>query len=205
MPRTRWGGARKERREKPCCACKQGAHCQHPTPSLQEHLVQDQKALHRSDFFPGLGWLTTAGVWASIRDDWCARGWGRERPRRENLFSCWQSREPVPPPFSPLHSSQATRVLGRLDEVQRHSSGQAVHTVRGDGACRGRRGWYSGPFTSAACPSTTPPPSLHTHTGPAASPQTGGLSDVQFRGAWVQQGPVLPRLHCSHQDGRRGG
>lgn len=38
--------------------------------TMQSKFVRDQHALHRTDFFPGLGWMTNAGVWTSIREAW---------------------------------------------------------------------------------------------------------------------------------------
>ncbi|KAL6771861.1 hypothetical protein ACKKBG_A28055 [Auxenochlorella protothecoides x Auxenochlorella symbiontica] len=41
----------------------------------QSKFVRDQHTLHRTDFFPGLGWMTNAGVWTSIREAWPPAYW----------------------------------------------------------------------------------------------------------------------------------
>ena len=52
----------------------------------QGHHVLDSKALYRSDFFPGLGWMTNKRVWADFRGKWAPGGywddWLREPPVR---------------------------------------------------------------------------------------------------------------------------
>ena len=38
-------------------------------------LVFYQELLHRSDFFPGLGWMLTREFWLEIRDQWPQSFW----------------------------------------------------------------------------------------------------------------------------------
>jgi len=35
--------------------------------------VRNATQLYRTDFFPGLGWMTNRRVWESVRDIWWAR------------------------------------------------------------------------------------------------------------------------------------
>ena len=37
-----------------------------------KELVSDATRLMRSDFFPGLGWMTRRDIWDSIKAKWCA-------------------------------------------------------------------------------------------------------------------------------------
>ena len=39
----------------------------------QAHLVADARALGRSDFFPGLGWMLGRDTWDSLRPRWCVQ------------------------------------------------------------------------------------------------------------------------------------
>lgn len=41
----------------------------------QDRFVRDPYRLYRSDFFPGLGWMTHRGVWDSIKDSWPRGYW----------------------------------------------------------------------------------------------------------------------------------
>lgn len=38
----------------------------------QKKFVSDETRLMRSEFFPGLGWMTRRDVWDSIKAEWCA-------------------------------------------------------------------------------------------------------------------------------------
>ena len=43
---------------------------QHPRLLSQQQFVRDEAAVWRTDFFPGLGWLTSRNVWHTIRGGW---------------------------------------------------------------------------------------------------------------------------------------
>jgi hypothetical protein len=58
----------------------------------QEKYASDPEAIHRSDFFPGLGWLLTRRLWGELKDKWPnERGfwddWLREPPQRRGRAS----------------------------------------------------------------------------------------------------------------------
>jgi len=52
----------------------------------QGQLVKDSKALFRSDFFPGLGWMMPRRIWEELQSKWPAAYWDdwlREPPQRK--------------------------------------------------------------------------------------------------------------------------
>jgi alpha-1,3-mannosyl-glycoprotein beta-1,2-N-acetylglucosaminyltransferase len=58
----------------------------------QREYAGDPKALHRSDFFPGLGWLLTRRLWAELEGKWPDEkgfwdDWLREPPQRSRRAS----------------------------------------------------------------------------------------------------------------------
>ena len=40
-----------------------------------EHLVRDHRQLHRTDFFPGLGWMLTRNIWEELSPKWPEKYW----------------------------------------------------------------------------------------------------------------------------------
>ncbi len=52
---------------------------------LYFNLKSLKELLHRTDFFPGLGWMLTKEYWLEIRDKWPNAFWDdwlREKPQR---------------------------------------------------------------------------------------------------------------------------
>lgn len=48
------------------------SHLHPPDLTTQDRFVRDARRLYRSDFFPGLGWMTNRATWDSIKANWCA-------------------------------------------------------------------------------------------------------------------------------------